>query len=372
MSAAKRTGIPPKPGTHARPSASILLLSAHNEILLLHRVTTSRSFPSAHVFPGGNLSALDGPLPGVGDPARHVDSRAYRVGAIRECFEESGVVLARERGDAGGMLWVGGEEREKGRIEVYAGSVGMEEWVGGEGGKIDVEGLIPFTRWITPPNLPQRYSTQMYLYLLPLHTHSPLLPDTNNDANPPPTQPPDSPTSVANSNSNGKHPHAPSTLIPPPTPDGGIEHTAASFLPPLDWLAKAQSREIILPTPQFYLLHLVSRFITNASTSPLADTSHATLQAQRDALLRFLETPPKKGPAWRDMCISPMPIGKVGDGRVVLGLDWPGEEVDGQAREGDGERVVLLRARPGGLRDLELRMKEDVEMVGDEKGGVRL
>ncbi|KAK5242169.1 hypothetical protein LTR40_012886, partial [Exophiala xenobiotica] len=38
----------PKP---ASPSASVILVSPSNEILLLHRVQTSSAFPSAHVFP---------------------------------------------------------------------------------------------------------------------------------------------------------------------------------------------------------------------------------------------------------------------------------------------------------------------------------
>lgn len=71
---------PPEP----RPSASIILLSPTNQVLLLHRVKTSSAFPSAHVFPGGNLSDYHdvdvggAGLPPPGNPARHEDSLAYR------------------------------------------------------------------------------------------------------------------------------------------------------------------------------------------------------------------------------------------------------------------------------------------------------
>src|ERR1700753_2590512 len=34
------------------------------------------------------------------------------------------------------------------------------------------DNLIPFTRWITPPNVPKRFTTQMYLYFLPLPSES--------------------------------------------------------------------------------------------------------------------------------------------------------------------------------------------------------
>lgn len=79
------------------PSASTIVVSQSNKVLLLHRYKTSSAFPSAHVFPGGNLDPSDGKLPEDDtDPARHLDSIAYRTGAIRELFEEAGVLLARE------------------------------------------------------------------------------------------------------------------------------------------------------------------------------------------------------------------------------------------------------------------------------------
>ncbi len=123
---------------------SILLISPRNDILLLHRVRTSSSFPSAHVFPGGNLSASqDGDIPSPKAPDRHVDGRAYRVGAIRECFEESGILLARKQGGEG-LLEVEDGVREQGRRDVHAGRVKFGEWVEKVGGIIDV-GLLPLS-----------------------------------------------------------------------------------------------------------------------------------------------------------------------------------------------------------------------------------
>lgn len=70
-----------RPRPEPRPSACIILVSPTNQVLLLHRVHTSSAFPSAHVFPGGNLSAfhdIDGGFPLPGDVARHEDSLTYR------------------------------------------------------------------------------------------------------------------------------------------------------------------------------------------------------------------------------------------------------------------------------------------------------
>lgn len=106
-----------------RPSSSILLLSPTNEVLLLHRVQTSSSFPSAHVFPGGNCESFhDGEIPDAEDASggRHADGPAYRWAGVRECFEESGILLAKREGEDR-LAKVDEEERERARRDVHAG-----------------------------------------------------------------------------------------------------------------------------------------------------------------------------------------------------------------------------------------------------------
>lgn len=99
---------------------------------------TSSSFPSAHVFPGGNLSPpQDGDIPPPGSTGRHVDGKAYRVGAVRECFEESGILLAR-KAEGSELLEVEEGVREKGRKDVHAGKMRFEELVRSWGGVVDV------------------------------------------------------------------------------------------------------------------------------------------------------------------------------------------------------------------------------------------
>ncbi len=100
---------------------------------------TSTSFPSAHVFPGGNLSPeQDGHIPEVDDPSRHEDGLAYRLGAIRECFEESGILLARSNGSvAHALLEVEDKAREEGRKAIHGGRVRFSEWLEQLGGVAD-------------------------------------------------------------------------------------------------------------------------------------------------------------------------------------------------------------------------------------------
>lgn len=120
-----------------RPSASVLLVSPQNQFLLLQRVKQSSSFASAHVFPGGNVSTFhDGEMPGPESPERHVDSDVYRMAAIRETFEESGIILARNSG-FGRLIEVPEAEREEGRRQVHSNKVKFESWLAGKGGKAD-------------------------------------------------------------------------------------------------------------------------------------------------------------------------------------------------------------------------------------------
>lgn len=107
---------------------SVILVSPKNEILLLHRVQTSSSFASAHVFPGGNLSTQDGPCPPADDYAVHDDATHYRIAAIRELFEESGILLARDA-STGKMVVFDETTREQGRRLIHQNKVTFDKWL---------------------------------------------------------------------------------------------------------------------------------------------------------------------------------------------------------------------------------------------------
>ncbi|KFY27950.1 hypothetical protein V493_03191 [Pseudogymnoascus sp. VKM F-4281 (FW-2241)] len=298
------------PISEPRPSSSILLISPENQILLLHRVKTSSSFASAHVFPGGNLSSSqDGPIPAPSSPERHVDSPVYRLGAIRECFEESGILLARHR-DGGGMLEVPDAERERARRAIHSGELKFSEWVKEMGGVVDADALLPFTRWVTPTTIPRRFTTQMYVYFWPLSEAGPI------EGN---------------------------ATIPTPTSDGGLEHTTAVFQPCAAWLAQARRNEIIMFPPQFYLIWLLCKFLEEGD-----------LRAQREKIREFLKGSGGNGVPWADKVMSPVPLGMF-EGKAVLNLDHPGPELKGSGRRGENAHVVQVRFSKEGPRDVEGR-----------------
>ena len=129
----------PKELPPANPSASILLISPANHILLLHRVSSSSTFASAHVFPGGHCSPQDGHLPPPSDPRHHEDGPSYRHAAIRECFEESGILLARQQEKSEELVELSEQERDEGRKVVHSEKVPFAEWVEQNGGRMDIE-----------------------------------------------------------------------------------------------------------------------------------------------------------------------------------------------------------------------------------------
>lgn len=147
----KKKGGPPKVPSIPAPSASVVVISPQNEILLLHRRQTG-SFSSAHVFPGGNLSPFhEGSItPAVDSPERHIDGPSYRIAAIRETFEESGILLARAAGQAAvastenrALLQVEGEAGKKARVGVANDKIRFEDWLSSVGGVADSGGCPP-------------------------------------------------------------------------------------------------------------------------------------------------------------------------------------------------------------------------------------
>lgn len=243
------------------------------------------------------------------------------MGAIRECFEESGILLAKQKTNPYEMLILSDEEREHGRHSIHREEINFSDWLERKGGVPDMNALQAFTRWLTPANVPRRrFSTQMYLYFLPLTSFSSL-------------------------------PQA----IHTPTSDGGIEHTTAEFRPASEWIARSKAGAIILFPPQFFLLSLIAPFLDSVPPAQNA----GTLQAQRDQLLDFVSHKEDGDPTWADKCITPIPMWKNGK-RVFVSLEPGGPEVGGIGRKGDSRRIISWVFRDGRPQDLEVHWKEDV------------
>ncbi|KLJ05708.1 hypothetical protein EMPG_10843 [Blastomyces silverae] len=310
-----------------KPSASVILISPQNEVLLLHRVQNSSSFPSAHVFPGGNISSQDGDFPPAGHPDSHDEGPHYRRAAIRELFEESGILLAKNK-RTGKMIHVNVDEREIGRHAIHKNKITFNEWLKSidEAAEPDIDPLIPFTHWITPTTNPRRYTTQMYLYFLPLSSES---------------------KSIIGSEE---------SEVQVPKSDGGIEITEARFLPASEWLRLAKNGDAIMFPPQVFLLSFVAQFLERPGENA-TEVSKEESARRRAELVDFVHS---GSPPWTDKYISPIAIGQVPDGRNILTLDYVGPELQGSEKKGESDRVVLVRFRKEGPREVEIRWRNEV------------
>lgn len=142
----------------------------------------------AYVFPGGAVDPADaGGLPGTG-VATLTDAEAseilgvgsgglaYWVAAVRECFEEAGVLLAYgPKGSSGqgarkfvDLVEPGAAERfARHRREMNAGRRQLAEVCSQEDLVLAVDQVHYFAHWITPEGAPRRYDTRFFVAAAP-------------------------------------------------------------------------------------------------------------------------------------------------------------------------------------------------------------
>ncbi len=112
----------------------------------------------AIVFPGGRVDDTDLAVAG------YQDDEPFRFAAIRETFEESGILLAYAR-QSGGLVSKETAKRllEKYRIAVLRGELSFAEMLRTEGLRAATDLLVPFAHWITPPSRKKRYDTHFFV-----------------------------------------------------------------------------------------------------------------------------------------------------------------------------------------------------------------
>jgi 8-oxo-dGTP pyrophosphatase MutT (NUDIX family) len=151
-----------------RDAATVLLCrdAPRLEVFLLQRNLGSVFAAGAHVFPGGAVDDDDDELvPAAAGPAgpTSVPDRA-RVAAIREAFEEAGVLLARDARRGGP---VDSASLGEARAALRRGGRTFRELVDQLGVRLDVEALTPIARFVTPPGAPRRFDTWFFVTAAP-------------------------------------------------------------------------------------------------------------------------------------------------------------------------------------------------------------
>ena len=164
-----------------RDAATVVILrtaadGAGVETLMLRRTAAMKFAPGAYVFPGGSVDPADygaevgwhGPSPAefgarLGAPAEV--ARALVCAAVRETFEESGVLLA---GAPGSSLAVpAGPSWDADRAALAAGTLTLAELLSRRGLVLRADLLVPWARWVTPEGEPRRFDARFFAAALP-------------------------------------------------------------------------------------------------------------------------------------------------------------------------------------------------------------
>jgi 8-oxo-dGTP pyrophosphatase MutT (NUDIX family) len=164
----------------ARMAATTVLLRDRDgvEVLMLRRGAGSGFAAKKWVFPGGAVDAADRRptasvyrFDAVGRRAARLRASTdllvgWHFAAVRETFEESGILLA-----ATGVpdLSASNDRRAVRRdlVQGRLGASGFSRWLAASGTVVDLSALVPFRRWVTPRAAPRRFDTLFLLAVAP-------------------------------------------------------------------------------------------------------------------------------------------------------------------------------------------------------------
>ena len=169
-----------------RPAATVMLVRDHEvnglEVFMLRRTAAAAFAASQYVFPGGRVDDTDGAVlmepwcDGRDDAGSSAvldlpaGGLAFWVAAIRECFEEAGVLLARHA-SSGAVVSFDDPlvaSRFAGyRHDVHGGRLGLGELCGREDLRLITDSIGYVSHWITPLGSPRRFDARFFIARAP-------------------------------------------------------------------------------------------------------------------------------------------------------------------------------------------------------------
>jgi len=163
-----------------RDAATVMLLRSSDdgvEVYMLRRQASMAFAPGAYVFPGGSVDARDAEEqvawagPDAAEWGRIFDAppslaRALVCAAVRETFEESGVLLAGESADSV-VADTTSDAFEADRHALLDRSLSLAELLARRNLVLRADLLRPWSRWITPVIEPRRFDTRFFAAELP-------------------------------------------------------------------------------------------------------------------------------------------------------------------------------------------------------------
>jgi 8-oxo-dGTP pyrophosphatase MutT (NUDIX family) len=158
-----------------RDAATVILVSDRPDlhVLVLERTRRAVFGPGATVFPGGAVDPDDGSerlaerIIGLDDRTASVEQGiargglAFRVAALRECFEEAGILL--DRHASSGRRADHDAGLAAARAELNAGSLAFGDLLLTNDLVFDASELRVFSHWLTPQGAPRRYNTWFFV-----------------------------------------------------------------------------------------------------------------------------------------------------------------------------------------------------------------
>jgi glyoxylase-like metal-dependent hydrolase (beta-lactamase superfamily II)/8-oxo-dGTP pyrophosphatase MutT (NUDIX family) len=164
-----------------RPAATVVVARDGErgmEVLMMHRTKVMDFAGGAHVFPGGAVDPGDAALPCAGlddaQASRLLDlgsgGLAYWTCAIRECFEEAGLLFAYAGADLVRLdAPVGVDDASALRRALLSGSTSFGAIVASLGLRLAADRLAYLSHWITQAGRPRRYDTRFFIAAAPGH-----------------------------------------------------------------------------------------------------------------------------------------------------------------------------------------------------------
>ncbi|MBF8193463.1 NUDIX hydrolase [Nonomuraea sp. K274] len=163
-----------------RDAATVVILrggARGPEVYLLRRKSTMAFAAGAYVFPGGSVDPRDadsavawaGPSPAEWGAVFHASEQVARglvCAAVRETFEESGVLLAGPGPDSV-VADTTGDAWEADRLALIDRSLAFADFLAGRGLVLRSDLLKPWAHWITPEIERRRFDTRFFVAVLP-------------------------------------------------------------------------------------------------------------------------------------------------------------------------------------------------------------
>ena len=162
--------------TEIRPAATLILArpaAESFEIMMLKRTTKAAFASGMYVFPGGRIDAGDSDpalAPYIAEPRDNQHAQIAALGedwlgayvaAIRETFEEAGILMAKHAN--GSWVTLPSKTIAETRQSLHQGELSMADLCRAYDARLAINEMNFYNRWTTPPGRPRRFDTRFFV-----------------------------------------------------------------------------------------------------------------------------------------------------------------------------------------------------------------